>query len=204
MWVFSLFSLTRHDPDDPGGPIVDDAGGAYRLRNAPPVTRVARGQASVTIGRPNTWYGAAASVDIDANGARIASLAAGDNYTGPVAPGPATFTATCWSSLGRYTIHFNAEVGRSYAFEVSSRHEQIAATVAFGVIELAADTAINDRTSLALSRLDYRARKVASATSAGGSLLGNPHERSDMRDQKRKAGCRFAHPRLRLLRPSIS
>jgi hypothetical protein len=114
---------------------------------APSVMPVARGQASVTIGRPNTWYGAAVSVDIDANGARIASLAAGGSYTGPVPPGPVTLTATCWSSPGRYTIHFNAEAGRSYAFEVSSRNEQIAATAAFGVIGLAADTAINEDTS---------------------------------------------------------
>jgi hypothetical protein len=115
--------------------------------NAPSAMPVARGQASVTIGRPNGWYGAAVAVDIEANGTRIASLAAGGTYTGPVPPGPVTLTATCWSSPGRYTIHFNAEAGKRYDFEVSSRNEQIAASVAFGVVGLVADTAINESTS---------------------------------------------------------
>jgi hypothetical protein len=115
--------------------------------NAPSVMPVGRGQASVTIGRPNTWYGAAVAVDIDANGTKIASLAAGGTYTGPIPPGPVTLTATCWSSPGRYTIHFNAEAGKRYDFEVSSRNEQIAASVAFGVVGLVADTAINENTS---------------------------------------------------------
>jgi hypothetical protein len=114
---------------------------------APSVLPVARGQASVTISRPNAWYGAAVAVDIDANGARLASLAAGGSFTGPVPPGPVTLTVTCWSSPGRYTIHFNAEAGRRYAFEVSGRDEQVVATVAFGLIGAVADTVINDETS---------------------------------------------------------
>jgi len=70
---------------------------------------VATSQASITVSRPNGWYGAPVSVDIDANGAKIASLAAGGSYTGPVPPSPVILTATCWSSPGRYTIRFNAE-----------------------------------------------------------------------------------------------
>jgi hypothetical protein len=108
---------------------------------------VAPGQASITISRPNGWYGAAVSVDIDANGARIASLAAGGSYTGPVSRGPVTLTATSWSSPGRYTVRFNAEPGKRYAFAVSARNDQIVATAVAGVIGLAADTAINGETS---------------------------------------------------------
>ena len=108
---------------------------------------VAAGQATVTVSRPNGWYGAAVAVDIDANGAKIASLAAGGSYTGPVHPGPVTLTATCWSSPGRYTIHFNAEAGKRYAFEVSSRNEQIAAAAVGGIVGLAVDTAANGETS---------------------------------------------------------
>jgi hypothetical protein len=114
---------------------------------APSVLPVARGQASVSISRPNGWYGAAVSVDIDANGTRIASLAAGGSFTGPVPPGPVTLTATTWSSPGRYTIRFNAEAGKRYAFEVSARDEQVVAQVILGVAGVVADTIINDETS---------------------------------------------------------
>jgi hypothetical protein len=59
---------------------------------APTVLPVARGQASVTINRPNGWYGAAVAVDIQANGAKFASIPAGGSFTGPVPPGPVTLT----------------------------------------------------------------------------------------------------------------
>ena len=87
------------------------------------VIPVAPGQASITINRSNGWYGSAVTVDIDANGARIASLAAGGSFTGPVSPGPVTLTATSWSSPGRYTVRFNAQPGKRYAFAVSPRDD---------------------------------------------------------------------------------
>jgi hypothetical protein len=114
---------------------------------APQANYVAPGQASLAISRPNGWYGSAVAVDIDANGARIASLAAGGSYTGPVPPGPVILTATCWSSPGRYTIRFNAEPGKRYAFAISARDDQVAAAALGGVIGLAADTAINGEKS---------------------------------------------------------
>jgi len=114
---------------------------------APTVLPVARGQASVTISRPNGWYGAVVAVDIQANGVKFASIPAGGSFTGPVPPGPVTLTATSWSSPGRYTIRFNAVAGRQYAFEVSGRDEQVVAGVAFGLIGVMADTVINEETS---------------------------------------------------------
>jgi hypothetical protein len=111
------------------------------------VVPVAPGQASITISRANGWYGSAVTVDIDANGAKIASLAAGGSYTGPVSPGPVTLTATSWSSPGRYTVRFKADPGKRYAFAVSARDDQVVATAVGGVIGLVADTAINGETS---------------------------------------------------------
>jgi hypothetical protein len=111
------------------------------------VVPVSRGQASVTISRPNGWYGAAVAVDIDANGARLASIKAGGSFTGPVAPGPVVLTATTWSSPGRYTIRFNAEPGKRYAFEVTARDEQVVIGAAFGLIGVVADSAINEESS---------------------------------------------------------
>jgi hypothetical protein len=111
------------------------------------VLPVSRGQASITISRPNGWYGAAVAVDIDANGARLASIKAGGSFTGPVAPGPIVLTATTWSSPGRYTIRFNAEPGKRYAFEVTARDEQIVVGAAFGLIGIVADSAINEGSS---------------------------------------------------------
>ena len=111
------------------------------------VVPVSRGQASVTISRPNGWYGAAVAVDIDANGVRLASIKAGGSFTGPLPPGPVVLTATCWSSPGRYTVRFNAEPGRRYAFEVSARDQQIVVGAAFGLIGVMADSAINEGNS---------------------------------------------------------
>jgi hypothetical protein len=111
------------------------------------VIPVAPGQASITINRSNGWYGSAVTVDIDANGARIASLAAGGSFTGPVSPGPVTLTATSWSSPGRYTVRFNAQPGKRYAFAVSPRDDQMVVTAVAGVVGLVADTAINGETS---------------------------------------------------------
>jgi len=107
---------------------------------APTIVPVARGQASVIIDRPSAYYAAGAPVDLDMNGARLTSLASGGSYTGPVPTGPVTLTATSWSSPGRYTVHFNAEPGKRYAFEVSPRNDQMVATFAFGIVGLAADT----------------------------------------------------------------
>src|SRR5665213_2826497 len=70
---------------------------------APTVVPVARGQASVTINRPDAYYASAVPTELDVNGARITSLASGGSYTGPIPPGPVTLSATSWSSPGRYT-----------------------------------------------------------------------------------------------------
>ena len=129
------------------GLVLAGLAGCVTNDTTPTVLSVPRGQASVTIDRPNGWYGAAVPVDIDANGVRLASIAAGGSFTGPVPRGPVVLTATSWSSPGRYTIRFNAEAGRQYAFEVSARDEQVVAGVAFGLVGVLADTAIHEETS---------------------------------------------------------
>jgi hypothetical protein len=121
--------------------------GCVTDQSTPTARAVGPGQAAITISRPSAFYGAGMAVDIDANGSRIASVASGGSYTGPLPPGPVVLTATCWSSPGGYTVRFNAVAGKRYAFEVSPRSEQIAATAIGGVIGLAADTAANRDTS---------------------------------------------------------
>ena len=121
--------------------------GCVTDQSVPSALAISSSQAGITLSRPNAWYGAAVSVDIDANGTKIASLAAGGSYTGPLPPGPVTLTATSWSSPGRYTIHFTAIAGKRYAFEISPRSEQFAATAIGGVVGLAVDTAANGDTS---------------------------------------------------------
>ena len=102
---------------------------------------------SVTITRESAYYASAVPVDLDVNGARIASIPNGGSYSGPLPEGPVTMSATSWSSPGRFTIRFNAQAGKRYAFELSPRGEQVFATVAFGMVGLAADTIAHDETS---------------------------------------------------------
>src|SRR5581483_3752031 len=85
---------------------------------------VPRGQAGITITRADGFYGSFVAADIEANGTKVAQLDKGATYSGSVAPGPVTLTASCTCDLGHYTIHFNAQAGKRYAFEVSPRNEQ--------------------------------------------------------------------------------
>jgi hypothetical protein len=85
---------------------------------------IPRNQATVTITRTGEIYGAAVDADIDANGKRFASLAREATFTGGIPPGPVTLTVTCWCGPGRYSVQFNAQAGKHYAFEVSPRNEQ--------------------------------------------------------------------------------
>jgi hypothetical protein len=58
-----------------------------------------------------------------------------------------TLTVTCWCGPGRYSIQFNAQAGKHYAFEVSPRDEQFVATVAGGLVGVVAETAISGEKS---------------------------------------------------------
>jgi hypothetical protein len=78
-----------------------------------------------------------------ANGSKIASLDKGATYSGNVPAGPVTLTTSCPCDLGHYTIHFNAQAGKRYAFEVSPRNEQYAAVVFGGLVGYAVDAAAN-------------------------------------------------------------
>jgi hypothetical protein len=108
---------------------------------------VPRSQASITITRTGGYYASAVDADIDANGKRFASLAKEATFTGGVQPGPVTLTVTCWCGPGRYSIQFNAQAGKHYAFEVSPRDEQFVATVAGGLVGVVAETAISGEKS---------------------------------------------------------
>jgi hypothetical protein len=108
---------------------------------------VPRSQASITITRTGGYYASAVDADIDANGKRFASLAKEATFTGGVQPGPVTLTVTCWCGPGRYSVQFNAQAGKHYAFEVSPRDEQFVATVAGGLVGVVAETAISGEKS---------------------------------------------------------
>jgi hypothetical protein len=64
-------------------------------------------------------------------------------------------TVSCWCGPGSYTVKFNAEAGKTYAFAVSPRGEQFAAEMtgavgggAFGsLVGVAADTSANGEQS---------------------------------------------------------
>lgn len=111
--------------------------------SAPVAIAVPSGQATLSLSRPSAFYGAGTSVDIDLNGNKIASIPNGGSYSGPIPPGSATLTATCWSSPGRYRIAFTAQPGKTYAFEIRPRGTQIAAVAFGGMIGLGVDTATN-------------------------------------------------------------
>jgi hypothetical protein len=104
---------------------------------------IPRGQAGITITRPSGFYGMLVPADIEANGTKIASLDKGAAYSGSVPAGPVTLTVTCPCDFGHYTIHFNAQAGKRYAFEVSPRNEQYAAVVVGGLVGYVADAAVN-------------------------------------------------------------
>jgi hypothetical protein len=103
-------------------------------------------QASVTITRVNNYYGALVPVNVTANGASFASLGLGETITGGVKPGPVTLTTTMWSTPGSYTVHFNAEAGKRYAFELQPRGAGLALASA-GIIGSVVDAAANGEQS---------------------------------------------------------
>jgi hypothetical protein len=126
--------------------------GCVTDQSAPPVAStiapVPRGQAGITITRLSGYYGFLAAADIEANGTKIASLdKGGATFSGSVPPGPVTLTVSCACDLARYSIHFKAQAGKHYAFEVSPRNEQYAAIVFGGLVGYVADTAINGENS---------------------------------------------------------
>ena len=108
---------------------------------------IPRNYATVTITRTGGYYASAVDADVDANGKKFASVANGATFTGGVAPGHVTLTVTCWCGPGRYSVQFNAQAGKHYAFEISPRDEQMVATLAGGVVGLAIETAVNGETS---------------------------------------------------------
>ncbi|MGD0420566.1 MAG: hypothetical protein ABSA68_13470 [Xanthobacteraceae bacterium] len=110
---------------------------------APPAVSAAPGQATVTITRSRDLVAVAAPASVDVNGAKFADLALGQSYSGTVRPGPMIVTVTCWCGPGRYSVKFNAEPGKNYAFVVAPRGEQVMAQVGGGLIGVVSDTAIN-------------------------------------------------------------
>ena len=95
------------------------------IANKPPA-----GMALLTITRTNELMYVAVSAQIDVNGARAASLSAGDVHSMPVAPGSVTISVDTWSQPGRFNTRFTAEAGKSYRFVVSPRGDKVAAGMA--------------------------------------------------------------------------
>jgi hypothetical protein len=83
-------------------------------------------------------------VAIDLNGERVANLGIGERYSTAIAPGASIVGASVWSSPGRYSVRFNVEAGKDYAFVVSPRGEYLAAGMAGGMAGVAIDTAVNE------------------------------------------------------------
>ena len=116
---------------------------ATPVASATAAAPVPRGQAGITITRSNEIYGLLVPADIEANGAKIASLDKGATFSGSVPAGPVTLIVSCATDFGHYKLHFNAQAGKRYTFEVSPRNEQYAAVVLGGVVGYVADAAIN-------------------------------------------------------------
>ncbi len=72
---------------------------------APIVSTVAPRQAKIVLTRSDQGpYIFSSSVQIDANGKHLIDLAPGQSYTGGVAPGSVTLTATVEMDMGQYKI----------------------------------------------------------------------------------------------------
>jgi hypothetical protein len=113
---------------------------------APAPAAIPPGQALLTISRVNNYYGALVPVRVTANGAEFASLGLGESFSGGVKPGPVTLTTTMWSTPGSYTVHFNAEAGKRYAFELQPRGAGLAWASA-GIVGSVVDAAANGKQS---------------------------------------------------------
>jgi len=111
---------------------------------APPA--IPPGQALLTISRVNNYYGALVPVRVTANGAEFASLGLGESTTGGIKPGPVTLTTTMWSTPGSFTVHFNAEAGKRYAFELQPRGAGLAWASA-GIVGSVVDAVANSEQS---------------------------------------------------------
>ena len=120
---------------------------AVHVTSAPAAGPIPPGQAAIAIARVEAYIGSAAPADVDVNGTKFASIEQGTTFTGFVRPGPVALSVSCWCGPGRYTVHFKAEAGRRYAFEISPRSEQVGAMLVGGVIGLAADTVAHAETS---------------------------------------------------------
>ena len=85
-------------------------------------------------------------MNVTANGAEFASLGLGETFTGGIKPGPVTLTTSMWSTPGSYTVHFNAEAGKRYAFELQPRGAGLALASA-GIFGSVVDAAANGEQS---------------------------------------------------------
>lgn len=124
-----------------GGCVTDQTATA----NAAPVA-IPPGRALLTISRVNNYAGALVPVRISANGAEFASLGLGESFTGAIKPGAMTLTTSMWSTPGSFTVHFNAEAGKRYAFELQPRTAGLAWAAA-GIVGSVVDAAANGEQS---------------------------------------------------------
>jgi hypothetical protein len=114
----------------------------------PPIAAaVAPGQARISITRVDEGPSWSAAAKIDINGAHVVDLAPGQSYSGGVASGPVSVTATAAMDIGQYTVKFNAVAGKTYAFQVLKRGARAVAALLGGVAGIVIDTAANGDTS---------------------------------------------------------
>jgi hypothetical protein len=109
------------------------------------VAAVAPGQARISITRTDEGPSWSTAAKIDINGAHVADLAPGQYYTGGVAPGPVSLTAKASVDIGYYTENFTAVAGKTYAFQLSKRSEQVVAGVLGGVVGMSIDAANSEK-----------------------------------------------------------
>jgi hypothetical protein len=95
------------------------------------------GQASITITRSNDFMSMGLSAAVELNGAKIASLGAGESYSGPVPAGSAVLTVSNWSAPGASSARFNAQPGKAYRFTITPRGAAVAAGLAGGIVGMA-------------------------------------------------------------------
>jgi len=100
-------------------------------------------RATLTVTRVNNYYAALMPVAVTANGADFASLGLGETRTGGIKPGPVTLAATMLATPGTYTVHFNAEAGKRYAFELQPRTAGMVAAVSADILGSVVDAAAN-------------------------------------------------------------
>jgi hypothetical protein len=77
--------------------------------------------AELVLSRPSERTHRNLTALVDVNGARAVDLERQEGFTAPIRPGPTLVSVSGAPYPGHYSISFNAEAGKTYRLEVSSR-----------------------------------------------------------------------------------